>query len=249
MHKLLLILACFITSAAFARQTPLFTVEMIKAKAGHMAAFEAAWQSHVARFHGKDSKTRYVHSILSGPYLGYYQLMEGPSPFAAMDASNPQKKEHDLDYDEQVLPNIEVRKGNLIYTQPDSLSWRADLHPEKILTTLFYLKQGMEKDFIAEMGRTAQIDRKINSHASYRCYVLQLGGSLQQVMLITNLPEGFSQLEAGYFPALSEAFKKAYIARYSQQQWNRRNKLLQDAVESYETYIAKLNKPLSSPLK
>lgn len=248
MYKLLMIVSCFIATAARTQETQLFTVEMIKAKAGQMAAFEAAWQSHVAKFHAKDLKTRHVHSILSGPYLGYYQLMEGPSTFAGMDGTNPQKKEHDLDYDEHVLPNIEVRKGNLIYAHMDSLSYRTDVHPEKILTTVFHLKGGAEKEFLAEMKRTANIDRKINSRSSYNCYALHFGGSLQQVMLITILPEGFSQLEAGYFPAVTEAFKKAYIATYTQQQWDRRNKLLKDLVESYETYIAKLNKPLSSPL-
>jgi len=248
MYKLLMIVCCFIAPAVRAQQTQLFNVEMIKAKAGQMAAFEAGWQSHVARFHAKDNKTRHVHSILSGPYLGYYQLMEGPSTFSGMDGNNPQKKEHDLDYDEHVLPNIEVRKGNLIYAHMDSLSYHTDVHPEKILTTVFHLKAGAEKEFLAEMKRTAQVDRKINSRSSYNCYVLHFGGSLQQVMLITNLPEGFSQLEEGYFPAVPEAFKKAYIATYTQQQWDRRNKLLKDLVERYETYIAKLNKPLSSPL-
>lgn len=247
MYRLLTILLCSTTVVASAQQGQLFTVEMIKAKAGQMAAFEAGWQSHVAKFHAKDTKTRHVHSILSGPYLGYYQLMEGPSTFAGMDGTNPQKKEHDLDYDEHVLPNIEARKGNLIYAHMDSLSYRTDVHPEKILTTIFHLKGGAEKEFLAEMKRTAHIDRKINSRTSYNCYTLHFGGSLQQVMLITNLSEGFAQLEAGYFPAVPEGFKKAYIATYTQQQWDRRNKLLKDLVESYETYIAKLNKPLSSP--
>lgn len=249
MYNLLMIICGFMVAPAVGQQTRMYTLEMIKAKAGRMAAFEAAWQSHVEKFHAKDAKKRQVHSILSGPYLGYYQLMEGPSTFAGMDATNPQKREHDLDYDENVLPNIEVRKGNLMYEPVDSLSYRSEVHPEKILTTIFHISNGRQREFLAEMKRTADIDRKTNSRASYNCYVLHFGGSWQQVMLITNLPEGFSQLEAGYFPAVPEAFKKAYIATYTLQQWNRRNKLLQELVESYEAYLAKLNKPLSSPLK
>lgn len=249
MHRLLTILFCCVAVTTTAQQEQLYTVELIKAKPGEMAAFEAGWQSHVAQFHANDKKVRYVHSILSGPYMGYYQLMEGPTSFAAMDGVNPQKKAHDREYDEHVLPRIAVREGNRIYKLVDSLSYNTAIHPDKIVVSVFHLKHGALQAFLAELKRTADIDKKTNSNASYHCYVLQLGGSKDQVMLITNLPKGFAQLETGHFPAVPEAFKKAYIETYTQKQWNRRETLLEDLVENADSFIAKLNKELSSPLE
>lgn len=249
MYRLLTILFSCMTVAASAQQGQLFTVELIKSKPGEMAAFEAAWQSHVAQFHANDKKVRYVHSILSGPNLGYYQLMEGPTSFAAMDGVNLQKKAHDREYDEHVLPKIAVREGNRLFTLIDSLSYNILVHPDKILVSVYNLKRGALPAFLTELKRTADIDKKTNSNASYTCYVLQLGGSKDQVMVITNLPQGFAQLEAGISPVVPEAFKKAYIDSYTQKQWNRRETLLDDLVENSDSFIAKLNKELSSPLE
>lgn len=249
MNKLFTIVSCFLVSTAAAQPGKLYTVEMIKARAGEMAAFEAAWQTHVSLFHANDKKTRYVFSILSGPQMGYYQLMEGPASYAAMDGVNPQKRAHDLQYDEQVLPKIAVREGNRLFELVDSLSYRAAVYPEKIWVSVFHLKRGALPSFLSELKRTADIDKKINSNASYRCYVLQLGGSVDQVMLITHLSQGFAQLEAGHFPAVPEAFKKAYMETYSAKQWNRRETILQELVDFSDSYIAKLNKELSSPLE
>ena len=211
-----------------------------------MAEFEAAWQSHVAKFHASDKKKRFVYSILSGSHLGYYQLIEGPSGFKGMDADNPAKKAHDLDYDRNVLTNIRERKGNMIYEYRDSLSYQPDAGSEKIVTVIFQLKKGMEDEFLSELKRTADIDRKLSSDASYNVYVLKLGGSSGQVMLLINLKNGFGQLEEGCFPEVSDAFKKEYTRQYGDRSWTRRITYLNDLTELYQTYIAKLNKPLSS---
>lgn len=250
MQKILINFFCcccyLIASPVFSQDANLFTVEMIKPAAGHMAEFEAAWQSHVSKFHATDKKKRYVYSILSGTHLGYYQLIEGPTGFKGMDADNPLKKAHDLDYDRNVLTNIQERKGNLIYEYRDSLSYQSNGGSEKIVTVIFHLKNGMEEKFLAELKRTADIDKKLSSDASYNVYVLSLGGSSRQVMLLINLKNGFGQLEQGCFPEVSDAFKKEYIRQYSEQSWVRRITYLNDLTTAYETYIAKLNKPLSS---
>ena len=237
---------CFMASSVFSQDAKLFTVEIIKPAAGHMAEFEAAWQSHVAKFHATDKKKRYVYSILSGIHLGYYQLIEGPSSFKGMDADNPAKKAHDLDYDRNVLTNIQERKGNLIYEYRDSLSYQSNPGSEKIVTVIFHLRNGTEQDFLGELKRTADIDKKLSSDASYNVYVLSLGGSSKQVMMIINLKTGFAKLEEGYFPEVSEAFKQEYIREYSERAWTRRIAFLNDLTAEYQIYIAKLNKPLSS---
>lgn len=56
-------------------------------------------------------------------------------------------------------------------------------------------------------------------------------------------------MDARFFPAMPEGFKKAYIATYTLQQWNRRETLLAELVDASDSYIAKLNKELSSPLE
>jgi hypothetical protein len=237
---------CFITSSAFCQDANLFTVEMIKPAAGHMAEFETAWQSHVKNFHATDQKKRYVYSILNGPHLGYYQLIEGPSGFKGMDADNPSKKAHDLDYDRNVLTNIQERKGNLMYEYQDSLSYQPNPGSEKILTVIFHLNKVMEQEFLTEMKRTADIDKKLASDASYNVYVLALGGSSAQVMILINLKTGFAKLDDGYFPEVSAAFRNEYIREFGDLSWTRRIRLLKDAATEYQVYMAKLNKPLSS---
>ena len=48
----------------------LYTVNIVKPKDGQKYAFEAAWKTHVAKFHNTTDK-RNVYEIMSGPWMGY----------------------------------------------------------------------------------------------------------------------------------------------------------------------------------
>lgn len=47
----------------------------------------------------------------------------------------------------------------------------------------------------------------------------------------------------------NDAFRAAYLKDYGQEMWDKRVKLLSEVTESYETYISKVRKELSTVQK
>jgi hypothetical protein len=88
MKQALLLLLAVTTLAAHSQKTSLTTVNTVKPKAGQKMAFEAAYKTHVAKFH-KDSEKLNVYEILSGDYIGYYHLANAASSFADLDKERP----------------------------------------------------------------------------------------------------------------------------------------------------------------
>src|SRR6185503_7519526 len=69
------------TLAVYSQKTDLVTV---RPKKGQKMVFEAAYKQHVAKFH-KGKEKHNVYEILSGPYMGYYHLVNAGRSFADFD--------------------------------------------------------------------------------------------------------------------------------------------------------------------
>jgi hypothetical protein len=244
MRKLILVLFIVASINVFAQGKTLFNVLMVKPKIGQVSAFEAAWKAHVAKFH-KDDK-RAVYEILSGNRSGYYQLVDGPSTFADMDVERKDSKAHDLDYETTVASKIETASGDFIYRYADTLSYNGGVAANKYSYTVYNLKLGKMPELIAELKRAIAVNTSINSPSSYNSYIQQFAGSAPQLVIITNLKDGFKQLESNYVPGLTDKFKEAYLKMYSQEQWDKRLTLLSEITTSYETYLGKRRDDLSS---
>ena len=245
MRKFLTFLLLAACSHSYSQSNTLFHSTMVKPKIGQAKAFENAWKTHVAKFHKSDNK-RVVYEILSGDMTGYYQMVEGPSSFADMDKDNPQSAAHDLDYNTMVASNTDSEMGHYMYRVVDSLNYNGDVNTGKYVYTIYNLKAGKMPDMIAEIMRSVAVNKSITSPASSMVFVKQMAGSAPQMVIVSNLKDGFKQLEQNYFAGLNDKFKNAYIQMHSQALWDKRQTFLQDNTESYASYLVKRRDDLSS---
>ncbi|HYM93277.1 MAG TPA: hypothetical protein VET23_04005, partial [Chitinophagaceae bacterium] len=74
-------------------------------------------------------------------------------------------------------------------------------------------------------------------------------GSDPVLVTIRNLKDGFKSLEDNFYGPMNDGnptYKEEYIKSYGTLYWEKRGKLLDDAVVKHEQYIMKLRKDLSS---
>lgn len=230
----------------------LYTVNIVKPKDGQKYAFEAAWKTHLAKFHNTTDK-RNVYEIMSGPWVGYYQLVEGPISFADMDAEKPMAKEHGMDNDKNFFPMLMDKRMNGTYRWDDTASYNPKVVADKFLVTVTHVKYNLITETIREGRRGSLINAKINptSRFSANVYTQLWSGSDPVRVQVRNLKDGFKELETDYYgpnTMAPNAFKDAYIKDYGQDAYDARQKVLDNNanVESREIYIMRLRKDLSS---
>lgn len=247
MRKLLIMVLAIASGYAYGQGNTLYSGEMVTPKMGKSAAFEKQWKAHIAKFHGKDD-ARHVFEILSGDYTGGYLLFEGPTSYADMDKTRANTQAHGLDFDMNVIPTLEKVTGSDTWRQVDSLSYNNTVPTEKTLTTIYNLKYGKGPDLNAEIKRAININKIIKSPSSYTTYIKIMAGSHPQFVIVTNLKDGFKQLDDTFAP-MGTTFKDAYIKEYGQEMWDKRGKLLPEITESVIVYMSKFRQDLSTVMK
>lgn len=247
MRKVLILALAIVMGNAYGQGNTLYDVLVVTPKLGKTSSFERTWKAHHAKYHAKDDG-RQVYEILSGDNAGSYMLVSGPTSFADMDKERANMAAHDADYDNTIIPFVEKNSGAYTYRWADTLSYNGNVKAEKYVTTVYNLKQGKGSDLVAEIKRAIKINGMINSPSSYNTYVKQWAGSHPQYVIVTNLKDGFKQLDLSFTPATT-AFKDAYIKEYGQAQWDKRNTLLPEITESIDVYVSKLRKDMSTAAK
>jgi hypothetical protein len=245
MRKLLSVLCTVLSLSLFGQGNTLFGVEMVKPKIGQASAFETAWKTHMARFHNGDNK-RVTYEILSGPRTGSYLLVDGPSSFADMDKERADMAVHDKDYETTCASKVEMDGGNMIYRWVDTLSYKGDVQADKYIVTVTHVKNGKMADYMTEMRKVNLLAMKMNPNVSFNRYVQMWSGSDPIMVTVSNLKDGFKELEQGYNGMKPDDFKNAFIAEYGQGEWDQYQKATVDEIVSREVYIMKLRKDLSS---
>lgn len=245
MRKLLIIALIISSSLCYGQGKTLYSVEMVTPKMGKTASFEAKWKEHLAKFHGK-SNSRAVYEILSGDNAGSYLLIDGPSSYADLDVEKPTAKAHDMDYDNNVNPTLEKIGGSYTYRWADTLSYNGDVKADKFVTTIYHCKSGKAADLTAEIKRSIKVNTIIKSPATNNAYVRLWSGSKPEIVIMTNLKDGFKQLDNNFMASTADAFKAAYIKEFGQSLWDRRLILLPEITDSYDVYISKFRKDLST---
>ena len=252
MKKIIFLLLSVITIAAYSQKTDLSTVNTVKPKKGQKMAFEAAYKQHIAKFHKTEEKIM-VYEVLSGPYIGYYHLVNGDRSFADMDKERADATAHNLDLDKTFFPMLEETM-NGTYRFVDSLSLRPQVEAEKFVVTVRHLKQTLNiDDYRRELARAVKVLNNLKGgffeNLSYSFFDQLWDGSDQVTVSIRNLKDGFKSLESGFFPdapAGSPSFRDEYVKQFSHTAWDERVKVMDAAVEKTEVYIMKLRKDLSS---
>lgn len=244
----------FIAVAFFAsgQGKTLYTVNFVKPKANQKSAFEKNWKLHLAKFH-KTSDKRNVYEVISGPYMGYYHIVEGPISYADMDMTKPNTKEHGMDLEKTFFPMLEDNRMNATYQWDDTASFNGKVKADKYLVTVSHIKFGQMTETIRESRRGSLIIAKINpaSKFSSNVYTQIWSGSDPVRVSIRNLKDGFKELEMDYYgpnTMAPNAFKDAYIKDYGQDAWDARSKLVDNNanIASREVFIMRLRKDLSS---
>ncbi|WP_411274425.1 hypothetical protein [Daejeonella sp.] len=252
MKKLLFLMMIIPLGGVFSQTKTLYSVGMMQPKIGQTLAFESAWKTHLTKFHNGESK-RQVYEIISGDNAGCYQLVEGPIGFADMDMESPDEKTHNLDIYTTISPKIAMEKLGNTYRWIDTLSRNySDLTASKFMQTNYYVKPGMMPDLMKEIRRGVIINDEIKNPAISRAYVLTNAGSKPVLVIRTALKEGFKQLEPGYLPSTTAAFKTAYINKYGQAEWDKMRgstTAVYNHVNETETMLVKHRPDLSSPIK
>ena len=247
MRKFLILVLAIAMGNAYGQGNTLYQVLFVTPKMGKATSFERTWKAHHAKYHAKDDG-RQVYEVLSGDNAGSFILVHGPTSFADMDKERATDVAHNADYDNTIVPFVEKNSGSYTYRWVDTLSYNGNVKADKYITTVYNLKQGKSADLTAEIKRAIKINGMINSPTSMNAYIKLWAGSRPQVVLITNLKDGFKQLDLSYTPT-NPAFKDTYIKEYGQAQWDKRNTLLPEITESIDVYISKLRKDLSTAAK
>jgi hypothetical protein len=256
MKRILVLLFMVTTIAAYSQPPPpvkdLATVNTVKPKKGQKMAFEAAYKIHVAKFHKAEEKIS-VYEILSGPYMGYYHLVNNERSYADFDKERSDAAAHNLDLDKNFYPLLE-ETINGTYRFMDSLSLRPEVVAESFVVTVNHLKQTPNMaDYRRELARNVKLNKAstapffVNLSTSY--FEQLWDGSDQVTVSIRNLKDGFKSLANNYYgtaPAGSPSFRDLYGKEYGWTAWDDRVKLLEGTVEKTEVYIMKLRKDLSS---
>lgn len=252
MKKIIFLLFTVSTLAAYSQKTDLVTVNTVKPKKGQKMAFEAAYKVHVAKFHKADEKLN-VYEILSGPYTGYYHLVNGGRSYADFDKERADATAHSMDLDKSFFPMLEETM-NGTYRFVDSLSIHPSDGSEASVVTVRHLKQTLNaEDYRRELGRGAKVTMALKgdliANLSTNFYDQLWDGSDQVTVTIRNLKDGFKSLEQGFFKAApdgSPSFRDEYVKAYGHTAWDERVKVMDTAVEKTEVYIMKWRKDLSS---
>jgi hypothetical protein len=238
--------------SAVAQKADIFTVSTVQPKNGQRMAWEAAYKTHIAKFHGTIDKT-YVYEIMSGPSTGYYLIVGAPVTYADFDAVRADENAHNLDLDKTFFPLL----GNTYdgtYQTIDSCGIRPGLLSDAFAVTVRHLKEGLNiQDYRRELARGAKIRTAqkspfwANFHTTY--YEQLWDGSDQVTVTVRSLKDGFKSLANGFYPAEpagTPSFRDEYVQRYGHNAWDDRVKLLEDAVVNTSQYIMKLRRDMSS---
>jgi hypothetical protein len=248
MRKLFLLTMLLWATSPFGQVKNLYGVALVQPKSGQAQTFETSWKTHLTKFHNGDSK-RKVYEIISGDHAGTFQLVEGPFTYADMDVEKANAKIHDNDFFTTVSAKLQMDKEGYTYRWIDTLSYNyKDVKATKLMQTNYNVKPGKLQDFLKEFRRSIVVNEQIKNPISYNTYLLMFAGSKQQLVFRRALKDGFKELEANYYPSTTEAFKAGYIKQYGQEAWDKRsgNGAIYDHVDSFETFLVKERKDLSS---
>jgi hypothetical protein len=252
MKRIPTFLLMLFTITAFSQKKDLTTVNTVTPKKGQKMAFEAAYKAHIAKFHKADEKIN-VFEIITGPKTGTFYLVNNGRSYADFDSERADANAHSLDLDKSFFPYLEST-DNATYRFIDSLSLRPEIQAEKLIITVRHLKQSLnQNDYKTELARQAKFFKEMPGafleNLSYAFYDKQWDGSDQVTVTVRNLKDGFKSLESDYYPAPPSggpSFRDLYVKAYGYDAWDKRTKLLEDAVTSTEVHLVKFRKDLSS---
>lgn len=248
MKRILLFLFMAVTLTANSQSKDLSTVNTVKPARGQKMAFETNYKAHVAKFHKDDQKTS-VYEIMSGEMAGYYHLVNSGRSYADFDKERPDAAAHNADLDKTFFPLLQdTRNGTFHYL--DSLSLHPDVVADKFLVTVRHINPTMEADYRTEQANSVKVLKNVKGkfwdNLSFSYYDKLWDGTDPVIVSIRALKDGFQSLDTDFYGPAGSGFRDEYVKMYGTAAWDKRTKLMQDAIVKNEQYIMRLRKDLSS---
>jgi len=175
-------------------------------KTGHWMAFEKALGAHVGKYHKGDFAWR-VFTIETGPDVGGYHIVEGPSNWTAFDSRGDLGAEHTADWETNVVPHLTDRSSNSFSVYIDSLS-TAPLknYTDKIIITHVYPKMGYGGEYMEHLKKIKNAWAAGNQ--SVAVYQSAASGK-PGYALVYRLKDGLKELEDNYRKSFRERYEAA----------------------------------------
>ena len=166
-----------------------------------------------------------------------------------MDKERPDAAAHNLDLDKNFFPLLEETM-NGTFRFMDSLSIHKDIVSDKAIVNVRHINPSMEADYRKESARGVKVINNLNDkfwqNLNVSVFEQIWDGSDPVVVSIRGLKDGFQSLETDFYGSTGSSFKDEYVKQFGTADWDKRVKLLDDAVVKTETYIMKYRKDLSS---
>lgn len=217
MKKIVLMLAliAFALAPTLAQSDYLqFEVMSVTPKADKMELFKKGMAAHNKKFHSADPYKAAVSYVITGPGSGSYTWVMGPTTFAQLD-SRPGKGEHDMDWEKNVVPYVEIfgevsywRVNQDVSYQPEGVS---TLPKGRIRFNFVYPDQ-LDR-FASQMKKIAEVYKK-NKYKNSFALVERFGASAgPDVVTINNYPNWAAMDSA------PGSFMKAYEELHGPGSW------------------------------
>lgn len=189
-----------------------------------------------------------VYEALTGDATGDYAFVY-PSGYTWADvesASNSaNEKDHSTDWSENVAKYAASDTRNFYATSDHSYlpSDPSVLNTDLSAVYSIEIVAGKEKDFYAAIRKIKEMHQKNNSK-NYFIVQSRIFGKGSQAMVIVPLPNGWASFEPNPSDDWSKMFKKAF-PNEDYQAWSKK---FQATQQSFNSFVVKLRKDLSSPM-
>ncbi len=204
MRKLILFVL-FIPLLGFAQKT-IVNATRVFPKADKISEFEKALAAHAQKYHKGDWSWR-VYDIQTGPDVGGYHIVEGPSTWDALDGRGNLGAEHMNDWNKNVSIYLTDRSKSSYTEFVDSLSTvTLGDYSEKVVITHAYPKPGM---IAAAMSLIKKLKPVWTASDERVAVYINVASGAPEVATATRLKNGLKELSSTYRKPQSERFDAA----------------------------------------
>lgn len=198
--KKLFFIGMLIPVLAVAQKPTIVQVSRFFPKNDKVLELEKALKNHAAKYHTGDFKWR-AYTVESGPDVGSYQLIEGPTNWEQIDKRGNISADHNADLYKNVLPNVEKTTEMYIAYREDLSSIPLTEFSDKIMVIRVFPKIGksmqVENDIRAvkkswdASGQSVAVYQSVASGHNQFIIVYRFKGGLKDMDAMKPMRESF----------------------------------------------------------
>jgi hypothetical protein len=201
--KKLLFIGLVIPVFSLAQNPTVVQVSRFFPKMDKVLELEKGLKNHALKYHTGDYKWR-TYSIESGPDAGGYQMIEGPTTWAAVDKRANISAEHTNDLYKNVLPYVEKSTEMFITYREDLSSIPLKEFSDKIMVIRVFPKTGKSM----QVENDIKTIKKMWDASGQNVAVYQtMASGPNQFIIVYRFKEGFKDLDA--MKPMKESFEAA----------------------------------------